>query len=53
MKKTNFLLWSIIILLLGFGFWSLYTGKLDDVAGLFINGVWNSLEGMVRSIFHK
>jgi hypothetical protein len=52
-KRTNALLWFIIILFVGFALWAAYTGKLDSTAGSFIDGVWSSLEGMVRPIFHR
>ena len=53
MKRNNALLWSILILFVGVGLWLLATGKLDTVAGLFVNGFWNSIVRMIGPIFHR
>ncbi len=53
MNRNNTLLWSILILFVGLVLWMLSTGKLDSVAGLFVNGFWNSIVNMIRPIFHR
>jgi hypothetical protein len=53
MKTSNFLLGSILILFVGFIFWMILTGKLGFLSGTFINGIWHSLENLVRPIFRR
>ncbi len=53
MKQSNFLLWSLLILFAGFVFWMIFTGKLEFLSGSFINGIWRSIENLVRPIFHR
>ena len=48
MKRTNILIWSILILLAGFALWMLASGKLDSLSGSFVDGIWNSIEDLVR-----
>jgi hypothetical protein len=53
MKRSDMLLWFLIILYVGLAIWAFSTGKLDAITNLFIKGFWNPIEGMVRSIFHR
>ena len=53
MKRTNILLLAIVILFVGLAFWMITTGKLDAISTMSINRFWNSLENMIRSIFHR
>jgi len=53
MKRTNILLWTIVILFVGLAFWMITTGKLDALSTMSINRFWNSLENMIRPIFHR
>jgi hypothetical protein len=31
----------------------LSTGKLDSLSGSFIDGIWKSIENIIRPIFHR
>jgi hypothetical protein len=53
MKKSNILVWSVILLVLGFGYWLLSTGKLDFLAGSLIDEIWHSIENMLRPVFRR
>ena len=53
MKKSNFLLWSVLIVFAGFIAWMIFTGKLEFLAGSFIDGVLRSIENFLRPIFHR
>jgi len=53
MKKSNVLLWLLIFLFVGLIYWTLSTGKFESTVGLFINGIWDSIEKLIRPIFHR
>jgi len=50
MKKSNFLLWFIIILFIAFALWIIFTGKLDALSASFVDGIWKSIENLVRPV---
>ena len=53
MKKSDVFLWAIVILVIGFVFWMITSGRLDTLSGSFIDGIWNSIENLVRPIFRR
>ena len=53
MKKSDVFLWAIVILVIGFVFWMITSGRLDALPGSFIDRIWNSIENLVRPIFRR
>jgi membrane protease YdiL (CAAX protease family) len=53
MKRSNVWLWTILILAAGFLLWILASGRGESIASLFVDGFWNALERMVRSMFNR
>ena len=53
MKRSSILLWSLLILIAGSALWMISTGRLDSLSGSFIDGLWNSIENIVRPIFRR
>ena len=53
MRRSDLLLAIVVILFLGFVIWIFYTGKFDSLVVGTINQVWDSIQGMLRPIFHR
>ena len=51
MKRSDVMLLFLLIIFLGLGFWLFTTGRFNSTVGQLIDGVWNSLEGLIRPIF--
>ncbi len=53
MKRSDVLLVVLVILFMAFVLWVFYTGKFDALAGSFIDGIWNSIKGILGPIFRR
>ena len=53
MRKSDAMLFLLVILFVGVLIWLFYTGKFNSLVGPMIDQVWNSLQGILRPIFRR
>ena len=50
MKRSDVLLWAMVILFAGAVIWLATTGRLQAVLNSLVDGFWNFYEGIVRTL---
>jgi len=53
MKRSNTLLWILLIVVAGLVLWLISTGQLESTAGLFVNGFWDFIENILRPLSRR
>jgi len=48
MKRSDIFLWIMVILFIGFLYWMISTGRLQEVTGQFVDGYWKFLENIMN-----
>ena len=50
MKGSDILLWFILIVVVAAILWLVFTGRLQELANMFVDAYWNFLENIARTL---
>lgn len=50
MKRSDMLLWGLLILFVGAVIWLATTGRLQGLVNALVDGYWNFYENIVRTL---